>query len=155
MDNANTDRVGEALRLSATPYTRPTVGALRSHVAGRTDHLGISVPGESFVIPADVVSGLGEGNTENGFHILNTLFNLPHADAPPAIHHLKQGGTAHGDQDGVPILAAGGEFVIPPETIAQIGGGDLKRGHQILRSFVQHVRKKTIDKLKSLPEPHR
>lgn len=148
-----TDRVGEALRLTATPYTRPTVGALHSHVAGRTDHLDISVPGESFVVPADVVSGLGEGNTENGFHILNTLFDLPGASAPPAIHPMKDGGVAK--ESGVPILAAGGEFVIPPDKVAAVGDGDLKRGHKILDTFVRHVRKETIKTMKGLKGPHK
>jgi hypothetical protein len=137
------------MRLAATPYTRPapTIGALKSHVAGRTDHLPIDVPAESFVIPADVVSGLGEGNSENGHKVLDHLFNLPGASAPAAIHR-KDGGS-------VPIMAAGGEYVVPPEVIARIGSGDLKRGHKILEHFVKHTRKQTIKTLKKLPTPHR
>lgn len=140
------------MRLVGTPYTRPVpiTGALKSHVAGRTDHLPIDVPAESFVVPADVVSGLGEGNTENGMHVLNRMFNLPGASAPAAIHPV-------GRKDGgpVPIMAAGGEFVIPPEKVKEIGSGDIKRGHEILRHFVKHVRKDTIKTLKGLPGPHR
>jgi hypothetical protein len=137
------------MRLAATPYTRPppTVGALKSHVAGRTDHLPIDVPAESFVVPADVVSGLGEGNSENGHHILDTMFNLPGASAPQAIHRAAGG--------PVPIMAAGGEYVVPPEVVADLGSGDIKRGHAILREFVKHVRKTTIKTLKGLPNPHR
>jgi len=146
------DAVGAAMRLVGTPYTRPAphVGAIKSPVAGRTDHINLDVPAESFVIPADVVSGLGEGNTENGMHVLNRLFNLPGGSAPAAIHPV-------GRKDGgaVPIAAAGGEFVVPPETVAQIGAGDIKRGHAILRHFVAHVRKDTIKTLKKLPGPHR
>lgn len=143
------DTVGAAMRLAATPYTRPapTVGALKSHVAGRTDHLPIDVPAESFVIPADVVSGLGEGNSENGHKILDHLFNLPGGSAPAAIHR-KDGGA-------VPIMAAGGEYVVPPEVIASLGGGDLKRGHKILDQFVKSVRKQTIKTLQKLPSPHK
>lgn len=143
------DSVGAAMRLAATPYTRPapSVGALKSMVAGRTDHLPIDVPAESFVVPADVVSGLGEGNSENGHHILDRLFNLPGASAPQAIHR-KDGGA-------VPIMAAGGEYVVPPEVVAKIGSGDIKRGHSVLRAFVKHVRKETIKTLKALPNPHR
>ena len=143
------DAVGAAMRLAATPYTRPapTVGALKSHVAGRTDHLPIDVPAESFVIPADVVSGLGEGNSENGHKVLDHLFNLPGGSAPEAIHR-KDGGA-------VPIMAAGGEYIVPPEVIARLGGGDLKRGHKILEHFVLHTRKQTIKTLRTLPNPHR
>jgi hypothetical protein len=37
--------------------------------------------------------------------------------------------------------------------VAQLGGGDLKRGHRILDAFVIHVRKKHIAKLQKLPGP--
>lgn len=143
------DDVGAAMRLAATPYTRPapSIGALKSHVAGRTDHLPIDVPAESFVVPADVVSGLGEGNSENGHAILDHMFNLPGASAPQAIHRA--------DGGAVPIMAAGGEYVVPPDIVAKLGSGDVKRGHAILREFVKHVRKDTIKTLKSLPNPHR
>lgn len=143
------DSVGAAMRLAATPYTRPAphVGAIRSAVAGRTDHVPIDVPAESFVIPADIVSGLGEGNTENGHEVLRRLFNLPGASAPAAIHRA--------DGGAVPIMAAGGEFVVPPEAVAEKGNGDIKKGHAVLRAFVKHVRKELIKKLKSLPNPHR
>ena len=146
---ADDDSIGAAMRLAATPYTRPapSVGALRSHVAGRTDHLAIDVPPESFVIPADVVSGLGEGNSENGHKVLEGMFKLPGGSAPPAIQR-KDGGA-------VPIMAAGGEFVIPPEVVAKLGGGDMKKGHKVLDSFVRHVRKQTIKTLKKLPGPHK
>lgn len=149
LPGSGADAVGAAMRLTATPYTRPLpkVGALKSHVAGRTDHIPVDVPAESFVIPADIVSGLGEGNTENGFHVLNALFNLPGGSAPPAIHR-KDGGA-------VPIMAAGGEYIVPPEKVAEIGSGDIKRGHRILEHFVKHVRKKTIRTLQKLPRPHR
>jgi len=120
---------------------------LKSHVAGRTDHLAIDVPAESFVIPADVVSALGEGNTESGNLVLNTMFKLPGGKAPPQMQR-KDGGS-------VPIMAAGGEFVVPPEVVERIGSGDLKRGHQVLRHFVHAVRKDAIKTLKGLPGPHR
>lgn len=149
MPGSGGDAVGAAMQLAATPYTRPApkTGALRSHVAGRTDHLPIDVPPESFVIPADVVSGLGEGNSENGHKVLENMFKLPGGSAPPVLQR-KDGGA-------VPIMAAGGEFVVPPEVVANLGGGDIKKGHKILNSFVLHVRKQTIKTLKKLPKPHR
>ena len=52
-------------------------GSLRHHGPGRTDDLEISVPGESFVVPADIVSALGQGNTEAGFKQLELLFPEP------------------------------------------------------------------------------
>lgn len=119
-------------------------GALRHHGPGRTDDLEISVPGESFVIPADIVSALGQGNTEAGFRVLE-------AQWPP----IPEGRAAGGNTGKTPIVAAGGEFIVHPDHVKKIGGGDMKRGHRALEEFVQLMRKKTIKKLRKLPRPHR
>jgi hypothetical protein len=116
-------------------------GSLRHHGPGRTDDLEINVPGESFVIPADIVSALGQGNTEAGFAALESYF--------PPIKEERAGG------GGVPIVAAGGEFVVHPSHVARVGGGDVKKGHEALRDFVTLMRKKTIKQLKKLPKPVR
>ncbi|MDE2096498.1 MAG: hypothetical protein KGL39_04570 [Patescibacteria group bacterium] len=127
-------------------------GLLNSHVAGRTDHLPLNVKAGSYVIPADVVSGLGQGNTANGSMVLGRMFNLgpygassgPYGSAIPHLHR-KRGGV-------VPIMAAGGEVIIPPEKIVA-KFGDLDKGHKRLDEWVLHERKKHIKTLKSLPGP--
>jgi hypothetical protein len=63
------------------------------------------------------------------------------------------GKAAGGATSGVPIVAAGGEYVIPPEDVVRIGGGDLDHGHKVLDSFVKKMRQKTIKTLQSLPGP--
>ena len=63
------------------------------------------------------------------------------------------GMAAGGKTDGVPIVAAGGEYVIPPEDVVHIGGGDLDHGHKILDAFVKKMRQKTIKTLQGLPGP--
>src|SRR5450755_2751735 len=45
-------------------------GAIHSGVAGRTDHLPITVESGSYVVPADIVSAGGAGNTLAGFKVL-------------------------------------------------------------------------------------
>ena len=60
---------------------------------------------------------------------------------------------AGGKTDGVPIVAAGGEYVIPPEDVVHIGGGNLDHGHKILDAFVKKMRQKTIKTLQGLPGP--
>lgn len=132
------DAVEQALRI-AKVHTGPIV----SRVAGRTDHHPIDVPPESYVIPADVVSGLGEGNTLNGMEIIKRMFGLP--DKPQ--QKLAAG--------GVPVVVAGGEVVLPPDVVAKAGGGDIKRGHKVLSAWVKRERAKTIKTLKSLPSPHK
>lgn len=60
---------------------------------------------------------------------------------------------AGGATEGIPIVAAGGEYVIPPEAVLKIGNGDLDHGHKILDSFVKKMRQKTIRTLQKLPGP--
>lgn len=116
------------------------VGPIHSPVAGRTDHLPINVPSGSYVIPADIISAMGEGNTMAGFRIANTVFGLQQ-DSP--------------DHEPVEIVAAGGEYVITPENVAEIGGGDMDAGHANLDDFIKDYRAQTIRTLQKLPGPKR
>jgi hypothetical protein len=143
-------------------------GMLHSAVAGRNDKLPISVKSQSYIVPADVVSGVGQGNSLNGAHTLDRMFKsapfgatMPHPAGgggmkmPTAGMMKGRRGFADGGgvEPPVDIVAAGGEYHIAPEDIARIGGGDVTHGHQILDHFVKLIRKKTIKKLKSLPPP--
>jgi len=65
------------------------------------------------------------------------------------------GKAAGGATEGIPIVAAGGEYVIPPHDVLRIGNGDLDNGHKILDSFVKKMRQKTIKTLQGLPGPKR
>jgi 8-oxo-dGTP pyrophosphatase MutT (NUDIX family) len=60
-----------------------------------------------------------------------------------------------GESSGVPIVAAGGEWVIPPDHVRRVGGGDLDMGHRVLDSFVKRVRQELIGTLSKLPGPKR
>jgi hypothetical protein len=133
------------------------VGPIRSPVAGRTDHLPMHVHSGSYVIPADIISAMGEGNTEAGFKVANTIFTpLPSMSGAPGMDaQLGLPGKAGGGPIGppVPIVAAGGEYVIHPEDVTRIGGGDIDRGHRELDSFVKMMRAKTVRTLSKLPGP--
>lgn len=63
---------------TASTTTGPTPkfhsGPIHSSVAGRTDHLPITVESGSYVIPADIVSAGGSGNTLAGFKVLRRTF---------------------------------------------------------------------------------
>lgn len=168
-----------------------TTGALHSPVPGRTDHLPVNVPPGSYVLPADLVSGVGQGNTTSGIQSLNSMFfgsgplgvksmkggrgkGPPRAKAPrpakfadgglagadmsaepmqPMQDQMPDPDAGQEDQEGVPIMAAGGEFIIPPHKVAEIGGGDIAIGHDILDMFVQDMRKDLIKTLSKLPGP--
>ena len=116
------------------------VGPIHSSVAGRTDHLPINVPSGAYVIPADIISGMGEGNTMAGFKAANRTWG-------------KQ--RLHGDETPTEVIVAGGEYIIDPHNVASIGGGDINIGHDELDKFVELARDDLIQTLKKLPGPKR
>lgn len=145
-----------------------TTGPLMSPVAGRTDHLPLNVPSGSYVVPADVVSGMGQGNTLAGTKVLQGMFSsgpfgmqarsmgarkprMPRAMMP----RRADGGEVQEVPQDVPILAAGGEYVIEPEVVEHLGDGDMDMGHSILDQFVKNMREQTIKTLSKLPGPAR
>lgn len=123
------------------------IGPIHAPVAGRTDHLNMHVPSGSYVIPADVVSAFGEGNTEAGFKVYDD-FCHDHSNTSEA-------NSISEDEGGqlTPIVAAGGEYVIPPSVVRSIGGGDIDAGHTALDDFVVQARQELIKTLKKLPPP--
>ena len=144
-------------------------GPIHSPVAGRTDHLPMHVKSGSYVIPADIIGAMGEGNTMAGFKIARRMFStkpysqddhpyskseVPYnGSAGPYGAKLKADGGATSEAGTVPIVAAGGEYVLAPEDCLSIGRGNIDHGHQILDEFVKNFRQKTIKTLQKLPGP--
>lgn len=62
-------------------------GFLHSTVPGRTDKLPISVKGGAYVLPADHVAALGQGNSLAGADIVNKMFKMGPYGTPPAALH--------------------------------------------------------------------
>src|SRR5882672_9975634 len=142
-------------------------GFLHSAVPGRTDKLPISVSGGAYVLPADHVAALGQGNSLAGADRVNKMFKMgPYGTSLGGLHSAKsnmpklnlsakapspgkppkfaKGGeqgfwfdrkdklgrtkSKLGHHEPVPIIAAGGEIVIPPDKIKE-RFGDLNHGH--------------------------
>lgn len=142
---------------------KPHSGFLHSSVPGRTDKLPISVKGGAYVLPADHVSALGQNNSLAGAEIVNKTFRLgPYGSKPTKLRgtkvsvphlDLRRSKFAEGGAtEDVPIVAAGGEIVIPPEAILE-RFGDLEKGHQALDKWVLDTRKKHIRTLRGLAPP--
>jgi hypothetical protein len=51
-------------------------GMIHSPVAGRTDKLPIGVTAGSYVMPADAISGIGQGNSMAGANAMNRLLKM-------------------------------------------------------------------------------
>lgn len=145
-------------------------GFLHSAVPGRTDKLPISVTGGSYVLPADHVAALGQGNSLAGANIVNKMFRMGPAGTAQAPLHAAKATVPHlnlnatkpktsfakgGDtQPGPPtdIIAAGGEIVIPADKVIE-RFGSLEKGHKALDHWVLSTRKKHIKTLRNLKPP--
>lgn len=147
---------------------------------GRNDTIPISVRPGAYILPADVVAGLGQNDTMSGAGVIDRMLHtspfgiqaphiggrggtgVPHPPAPfkeqsiQSVYppHFAQGGEA-AVEEPIKIVAADGEYHLRPEDVMHLGGPDLKRAHAALDEFVKVVRKKNIDKLKKLPGPVR
>jgi len=154
-------------------------GALTGDTPGRADKLPVTVPDGAHVIPADIVSALGDGNSAAGMKHLGKMFpapkmkasrvaagkpphiGAPHLLAPKiAMPHMKtpkgmaipkhaDGGKA----GGVKCALSDGEFVVHPNHVARIGEGDMERGHRALDHWIVSKRKEDIERRKKLPPP--
>lgn len=134
------------------------VGPISSTVPGRTDNHPMDVASGSYVIPAECVSNLGENNTNAGMVKLDQVLK----GSPEQIRKFfgakapvsrAVGGSAPHDPSPVPIAAAGGEFVIPPNVVSVIGHGNIKQGHATLDKWVLSKRKEHIKTLRGLAPP--
>lgn len=161
----------------------PHGGFLNSSVAGRTDRLPLAVAADSHVQPADVISGLGQGNSLAGDRVMNEALKIgPYGTPHPQVTHghgpprapgvpgeveremfgYSEGGRAP-DKGVSHTLMAGGEKIIPPEDwtdgkfwyrgVRSIGEGDIDLGHARLRELTHRVRDHVMKFLESAPEP--
>jgi hypothetical protein len=119
-------------------------GSLLSDVPGRTDEIPTEVASGSYVVPADIVSALGEGNTIAGTRVLEQMFSG---------RKFAIGGQVPGFSEPVPVIVAGGEYIIRPEAVLEIGGGDMDLGHRMLDKWVKKTRNELIKTLQKLPGP--
>lgn len=152
-------------------------GFLHSSVPGRTDKLPISVSGGAYVVPSSHVAAIGQDNSLAGANILNRMFRMGPYGAPASPMHaakaatprlnlrapappkatqpkFSKGGDEMGQGKETPIIAAGGEFVIPPEKIIE-RFGSLKKGHAALDKWIVDTRKKHAKTLQKLAPPKR
>jgi hypothetical protein len=145
-------------------------GPVTSIVPGRTDRHNVNVASGSYVLPASVISHLGQSNTNSGMAIAHKMFGagpfgsplpkmgrgmgLPRPPKPMGIPSDRGGARGH---DGVgrptPVVVAGGEYIIHPSKVAEIGHGSLEQGHKVLDEFVKRIHKKHAKEIAKLPPP--
>lgn len=113
-------------------------GLVHGMSGGREDALQVSVPVGSYVFPADVVSGLGQGNTMAGGKYLAGM--MPPVD----MSSFASGGIAGGE---MLIRISPGEFVTHPLHVAALGGSDA------LDQVCERVRGENAAVAQGMPEP--
>lgn len=153
-------------------------GFLHGTTSGRADDVRTQAPAGSYVWPADVVAGLGEGNSLAGAGVLQRILETgPHGiplprgrsattiprppsprlaqvatggEVPRIFPERKSGGAT---KDATPVALSHGEYVSPPRHALLWGRGDISRGHKTFDRFVMEWRKDQIKRLKKLPPP--
>jgi hypothetical protein len=149
----------------------PHSGFIPGTSGGRSDTVPMSVKKGAYVVPADIVSALGDGNSQAGASKLASKFGAPYGAPMPKIGRAPKphfmgiqktakpirqrfaNGGIDGDQSPVAdIIASHGEFVLSPEQLeARFGSLDL--AHEAMDKFVENVRKKNAKISRKLPGP--
>jgi hypothetical protein len=105
-------RMGRAIggSIPDTPL-EPFTGPIPGSGGGRADDVPMHVPTGSYVIPADIVSHIGDGNSVNGLSVLKAMFQP---------HPLGASAGPWGAQANQNIMGKGVAIPTPPQT-RQIG----------------------------------
>jgi hypothetical protein len=69
-----TPRIGRASGGPIDSPMAPFTGGIIGAGGGRTDDVPMHVPSGSYVVPADIVSHVGDGNSVNGLAVLKAMF---------------------------------------------------------------------------------
>jgi hypothetical protein len=103
----------------------------------------------AFIVPADVISHLGNGSSEAGMKIVQERLKGRPIKGP-----------GDGMSDSIPTTIAGRkparvaneEAEIPPEIVAALGGGSLEKGAKKLYEMMDKIRQDRTGKKKQAPE---
>lgn len=145
--------VAAALNNARRKASGGLVGPMNGSTSGRADKRPIKAPAGAFIVPSDIVSSIGGGNTMAGQKSLANRFKKSKISGAIGAKLKTPAGMNFARGGAVPIKISDGEFIVSPEDVADVGGGDLDHGHRVLSEFVKQTRAKTISHLKSIPDP--
>jgi hypothetical protein len=126
-------------------------GLIHSASPGRADLVAARVRRGAYIVPADVVSGLGQGNTLAGAKMLHS--SLPEAVDMASAGPIDRAMGGRVEDDSMEVRLSGGEYQIAPEQVLAIGGGDVKAGAATLDRLVAAVRAEAQQHLATTPPP--
>lgn len=157
-------------------------GLLAGTTPGRADAVKTQAPPGAFVVPAEVVAGLGEGNTLSGARVIQGILDsgphgipqarMGHGRGPPRPPEMPRGlqgelkkggpvtlfeakarGGGQEDPGKTPVDLSHGEFIISPEHVKAWGGGDTEAGIRIWNKWTWQKHKEHLAKLKEYKGP--
>jgi hypothetical protein len=126
-------------------------GLIHSASPGRADLVAARVRRGAYIVPADVVSGLGQGNTLAGAKVLHG--SLPEAVDMASAGPIDRATGGRVEDDSIEVRLSGGEYQIAPEQVRSIGGGDVRAGAAALDKLVAAVRAEAQQHLATTPPP--
>lgn len=155
-------------------------GFLAGTSGGRQDKIETTAPGGAYVLPADIISGLGEGNSLAGARIMQEALGTgPHGTPlprgargrgpprPPREAPASYGNAGYGSQYAkggstgeTPVALSHGEFVLTAQqaiALAEKVSDGVKltynQAKRVLDKWVVHERRRHVDQLKKLEPP--
>lgn len=106
---------------------------------GQDDLMHTDIPETSFIVPADVLSMIGDGSSDAGAESLKSeiddaMANMDHRH----VAHVMEESTKN---KIVPVALSRGEAPVSPSSVAFLGGGDVGKGTRMLQNLIINIRK--------------
>lgn len=117
--------------LGEVRYGAKAGGMISGMGKGQEDKIPQNVKENSYIIDASTVSDLGDGSTNAGFKELNTFFGK----IPASSQKNAKGGY-------IKALLSDGEYEVPPEKVAALGGGSQEKGAKMIEQMIKQIRSK-------------
>jgi len=112
---------------------RPFTGPIVSDGAGRTDNVPMHVPSGAYVIPADIVSHIGEGNSISGMKVLQAMFAPKPFGAAAGPWGVSMGKPVMGKGAPMPRMAFPRPVSPPAGSVSPTPAGPAGPGPQLAR----------------------
>lgn len=122
----------------AAPAAMASGGAVRGVGGGQDDNQLRKSKVGSFIIPADVVSHLGDGNTDEGHRRIQQAESRIRYACGGSVGYAG-GGPVAGSQ-AVPVALSPGEHEVPADVVSMLGNGSNPSGANQLHAMINHVR---------------
>lgn len=113
-------------------------GYIHGDTSAQADDIDMTLQDGDYIMNGTDVSLLGDGNSLAGANALKQFeADIDHLPAPKRFDRKASGGQA----GGIPAKVSAGEYRIPAEKVAKLGGGNPKKGAKKLDTLRKNLRK--------------